>query len=142
MMRRDVIVRDMVPRDVMKRDVIKREPDDRLGFHDELAHDLPGLEQPVRARRLGKLTLSRWPGPVGTAGACSASPDAFWQSTWPSRCLESVPVPENRISHRPSRHPTAADARIKQSLNGPAEPPPPPALFDPLRGSLCAGALR
>jgi hypothetical protein len=102
----------MVPRDVMKRDVIKREPDDRLGFHDELAHDLPGLEQPVRARRLGKLTLSRWPGPVGMAGACSASPDVFWQLTWPSRCLESVPVPENRISHRPFRHPAAADPAV------------------------------
>ena len=33
-------------------------------------------------------------------------------TTWPSRCLETVPASENRISHRPFRHPAAAGVSV------------------------------
>jgi len=79
-------------------------------------------------------SASRWPGPVETAGACSVLPGAIWQLTWPSRCLESVPVPENRISHRPFRHPAAAGACFPQSGEGPLDRPHRPPC--PIR---CAG---
>ena len=35
-----------------------------------------------------------------------------------------VPVPENRINHRPFRHPGAAGSFVQQSWNGPTGPPP------------------
>jgi hypothetical protein len=49
-----------------------------------------------RLRRLlanPKKTARPRPGPVGTAGVFPILPGAFWQLTWPPRCLESVPVP-------------------------------------------------
>ena len=77
----------------------------------------------------GERTLSRLPGPVGTTGACSASPNAFGQLIWPSRFLESVPVP-GESDQSPAIPPPGRGWRVLPTeWREPTGPPPPPALF-------------